>query len=60
MRGYRFIGLEQALKDAVYQFPDQYLATSDWLFHWSASKGRKFDPPMPPDFIQKSNLDNQK
>lgn len=59
-RGYQFISLEQALKDTVYQFPDQYLATSDWLLHWSASKGRKFDPPRPPDLIKKSNLENQK
>jgi peptidoglycan-N-acetylglucosamine deacetylase len=59
-RGYRFIALEQALKDPVYQFPDRYQATSDWLLHWSASKGKKFDPPMPADFIQRSYLDNRK
>ena len=52
-RGYRFISLEQALGDSVYRFPDRYTATSDWLSHWSFSKGRKFDPPMPPEFIQK-------
>jgi peptidoglycan/xylan/chitin deacetylase (PgdA/CDA1 family) len=52
-RGYRFITLEEALKDPFYQFPDRYQATSDWLLHWSASKGKKFDPPMPPDFTQK-------
>ena len=34
--------------------------TSDWLLHWSFSKGKKFAPPMPPDFIQKPYLDNQK
>jgi acetyl esterase/lipase/peptidoglycan/xylan/chitin deacetylase (PgdA/CDA1 family) len=59
-RGYRFISMEQALKDPVYQAPDKYIATSDWLSHWGFSKGKKFDPPMPPDFIQKPYLDNQK
>jgi peptidoglycan-N-acetylglucosamine deacetylase len=54
MRGYRFITLEEALKDPSYRFPDQYQATSDWLFHWSVSMGKKFDSPMPPDFIQKA------
>src|SRR4030095_13144235 len=37
-----------------------YIATSDWLSHWGFSKGKKFDPPTPPDFIQKPYLDNQK
>jgi acetyl esterase/lipase/peptidoglycan/xylan/chitin deacetylase (PgdA/CDA1 family) len=59
-RGYRFITLEQALKDPVYQAPDKYKDTSDWLLHWSFSKGKKFAPPMPPDVIQKPYLDNQK
>src|SRR5262245_36454492 len=59
-KGYRFITLEQALNDPVYQAPDKYKDTSDWLLHWSFSKGKKFAPPMPPDFIQKPYLDNQK
>lgn len=59
-KGYRFITLEQALKDPVYQAPDKYIATSDWLSHWAFSKGKKLAPPMPPDFIQKPYLDNQK
>jgi peptidoglycan-N-acetylglucosamine deacetylase len=59
-KGYRFITLEQALKDPVYQAPDKYMATSDWLSHWAFSKGKKLAPPTPPEFIQKSYLDNQK
>ncbi|HKX28534.1 MAG TPA: polysaccharide deacetylase family protein [Blastocatellia bacterium] len=59
-RGYQFIPLEQALKDPVYQFPDQYQPTSDWLSHWSASKGRPFNPPAPPDFIQSAYLRHQR
>jgi hypothetical protein len=59
-QGYRFISLEEALKDSVYQFPDKYHATSDWLAHWAASKGHKFAPPSPPEFIQKNFSDSQK
>lgn len=58
-KGYRFITLEQALKDPVYQFPERYNATSDWLSHWSFSKGKKFASPMPPEFIQKQYADSQ-
>jgi peptidoglycan-N-acetylglucosamine deacetylase len=53
-KSYRFVTLEQALKDPVYQFPDKYTVTSDWLSHWSFSKEKKFTPPMPPEFIQKA------
>jgi peptidoglycan/xylan/chitin deacetylase (PgdA/CDA1 family) len=59
-RGYRFITLEQAIKDPVYVFPDNYQATSDWLSHWSFSKAKKFAPPSPPAFIQKAFTDSQK
>jgi peptidoglycan/xylan/chitin deacetylase (PgdA/CDA1 family) len=59
-RGYRFITLEEALKDPVYQYPDKYIATSDWLGLWSFNKGKHFNSPMPPEFIQKIYADNQK
>jgi peptidoglycan-N-acetylglucosamine deacetylase len=59
-RGYQFITLDEALKDPVYQFPDRYKATSDWLSHWSFSKGKTFDAPMPPEFIQKTYADSLK
>lgn len=59
-RGYEFIPLELALRDPVYQYPDEYQPTSDWLSLWSFSKGRKLSPPMPPEFIQKLYTDSQK
>ena len=59
-RGYRFITLEQALTDPIYQAPDKYLATSDWLSRWAYSKDRKLDAPAPPEFIQKAYADAQK
>jgi peptidoglycan-N-acetylglucosamine deacetylase len=59
-RGYRFITLKEALTDPVYQFPDKYRATSNWLNHWSSSKGKEFTAPAPPEFIQKIYADSLK
>jgi peptidoglycan/xylan/chitin deacetylase (PgdA/CDA1 family) len=59
-RGYDFVSLERALSDPVYGQPDKYLDTSDWLDRWSFSKGRKFDSPAPPEFIQKAFSEGQK
>lgn len=53
-RGYEFVTLERALEDPAYRFPERYSDTSDWLSHWSSSKGLKFEPPAAPDFIQKA------
>src|SRR3989442_7569729 len=58
-RGYQFITLGAALDDPVYQFPDRYKGTSDWLSHWAYSKGQTFDSPAPPEFIQKIYSDSQ-
>jgi peptidoglycan/xylan/chitin deacetylase (PgdA/CDA1 family) len=59
-RGYRFITLEEALTDPVYQAPDKYKDTSDWLSHWSFSKGKQFTAPAPPEFIQKAYAESSK
>ena len=59
-RGYTFITLEAALKDAAYRFPDKYQPTSDWLAHWSFSQGKKMAAPQPPDFIRKIWDDSQR
>ena len=59
-RGYQFITLEQALKDPVYQYPDKYVATSDWLSQWAFSKAKPFTSPAPPGFIQQAYADSQK
>lgn len=57
-KGYKFISVEDALKDSVYQSPDKYKATSDWLSHWAFSKGKSYASPMPPDFIQRAYQGN--
>ena len=59
-RGYRFVTLELALADPIYQAPDKYVATSDWLGRWAYSKDKKLDSPAPPEFIQKAYADAQK
>ena len=59
-RGYRFITLKEALTDPVYQAPDKYKATSDWLNHWSFSQGKQFTAPAPPEFIQKAYAESSK
>lgn len=50
-RGYKFITLDEALKDPAYRNPEKYSPTSDWLLQWSASRGKKLEPPAPADFI---------
>ena len=59
-RGYRFISVEQALQDPIYQAPEKYQGTSDWLSLWAQSKGKRLNPPMPPDFLQQPYVENQR
>ena len=44
-RGYRFISLEEALSDAAYGMPDEYVGEegTNWLDHWAITRGH---PPM--------------
>ena len=51
-RGYKFVSVEEALRDDAYAKPDKYSATSNWLRGWSVSKGVEFDPPQPPEYIK--------
>ncbi len=59
-RGYRFITVEQALQDPLYQMPEKYVANSDRMNHWSVSKGIEFTPPMPPEFLQQAYKEAQR
>ena len=59
-KGYRFISVEQALQDPIYQMPEKYQGTSDWLSLWAQSKGKRLNPPLPPDFLQQPYLENQR
>ena len=52
-RGYRFITLDEAMRDAVYQTPDTLVtrAGPTWLWRWMKSKGMSVnfndDPELP-------------
>ena len=59
-KGYKFISVEEALQDPVYQMPEIYVGSSDRLGHWAFSKGRKLHPPQPSEFLQQPYLDNQR
>lgn len=50
-RGYRFVSLEEALKDDAYRLPDEYFGTGgfSWIHRWSKTKGMapKGEPDEP-------------
>ena len=57
-RGYKFVTLEQALKDEAYQLRDTYVGPAgiSWLHRWANEKGKGFilpDEPAVPDFVEK-------
>jgi peptidoglycan-N-acetylglucosamine deacetylase len=57
-RGYRFVPLEEALRDEAYRLPDTYAGRAgvSWLYRWAVSRGIKIDwkrEPEPPEEIRK-------
>lgn len=59
-RGYRFVSLEESLKDEAYRLPDTYVGPAgiSWLHRWAREKGREFivpDEPMVPEFVLKAS-----
>jgi peptidoglycan/xylan/chitin deacetylase (PgdA/CDA1 family) len=56
-RGYRFVRLDDALRDEAYRRPDTYVGAwgISWLHHWEITEGRKRSPsPDPPDWVTKA------
>jgi peptidoglycan/xylan/chitin deacetylase (PgdA/CDA1 family) len=56
-RGYRFVTLDEALRDEAYRHPDTYVGPwgISWLHHWEITEGRKRSPsPDPPDWVAKA------
>ncbi len=58
-RGYKFVSLEEALKDEAYKLPDNYIRRSgiSWLHRWALDKGKEYlvpDEPKTPDFVLKA------
>ncbi|HKP69491.1 MAG TPA: polysaccharide deacetylase family protein [Pyrinomonadaceae bacterium] len=59
-RGYRFVTLEEALKDEAYRLPDTYIGPAgiSWIHRWAREKGRDFilpDEPKVPEFVLKAS-----
>ncbi|MGB9514358.1 MAG: polysaccharide deacetylase family protein [Candidatus Acidiferrum sp.] len=50
-RGYQFITLENAVSDAVYSMPDDYVGEgTGWIDHWAITRGQA--PQVEPSFPQ--------
>ena len=59
-RGYRFVSLDQALKDEAYSLPDTYIGPAgiSWLHRWALEKGRAYvipNEPRVPEFVLKAS-----
>ncbi len=59
-RGYKFVTLEEALKDDAYRLPDTYIGPAgiSWLHRWAREKGREYivpDEPKVPEFVLKAS-----
>lgn len=57
-RGYKFITLQESLKDEAYKLPDTFVkrAGISWLHRWTLDKGREFllpNEPRTPEFVMK-------
>lgn len=55
-RGYRFVSLDEAMKDEAYRTPDEYLGTNgpSWLHRWRTTlkmPGKLRDEPDPPSWV---------
>ena len=55
-RGYRFVALGEAMKDAAYATPDEFIGTSgpSWLHRWRVAKRlppRMKEEPDPPQWV---------
>lgn len=59
-RGYKFVTLEEALKDEAYRLPDNFTrrAGISWLHRWTLDRGWAYvlpNEPMVPDFVLKAS-----
>lgn len=55
-RGYRFVTLDEALRDPAYQSADDYVGRNgfSWIHRWSRTKGMpNRGEPDPPDWVMK-------
>lgn len=56
-RGYRYVTLEEALRDPAYSRPDDYVGAwgLSWLHHWEVTEGKKRSPsPDPAPWVREA------
>jgi hypothetical protein len=56
-RGYRFIALDEALKDGAYRLPENYVGPGgfSWIHRWSMTKGMpNKGEPDEPEWVRKA------
>ena len=58
-RNYKFVSLDEAMKDEAYKLPDNFVRRNgiSWLHRWALDKGRENivpDEPKTPDFVLKA------
>ena len=58
-RNYKFVSLEDALKDEAYKLPDNFVKRNgiSWLHRWALDKGKDYvlqNEPNVPDFVLKA------
>lgn len=58
-RNYKFVSLEDALKDEAYRLPDNFVKRNgiSWLHRWALDKGKDYvlqNEPSVPDFVLKA------
>jgi hypothetical protein len=64
-RNYRFVSLDEALRDEAYKLPDNFVRRNgiSWLHRWALDKGKDYvlpDEPRTPDFVLKAaGLDSE-
>ena len=59
-RGYKFVMLEEALKDEAYRLPDTFVGPAgiSWIHRWALERGREYvlrDEPRVPEFVMKAS-----
>ena len=59
-RNYKFVSLEESLKDEAYKLPDNFVKRNgiSWLHRWALDKGRENilpDEPKTPEFVLKAS-----
>lgn len=58
-RNYKFVSLEDALRDEAYKLPDNFVKRNgiSWLHRWALDKGKDYvlpNEPSVPDFVMKA------